>query len=430
MKPLILTLVFAVIATTIGAGWIITRFHSTVNNANDETHYNLTAYKQLGEAIGLSLDGFTHRDDFIKQWRDNSDVDIRFLERVDFQVPIDLQGAFGNGTPLLLESKGEISLHLYLQNSDQVMSLSSPVTKHNQQSLLNVILTLLFYLVVITVLLVWLYPLIKRLMLLQHTANNFGTGNLSSRIEPGRFSYISSIENDFNRMANQIQKLIDDNQLLSRAVSHNLKTPITRLRMGIDVLEETEDPAKVDQYFKRINSDLDEMQSLVETLLQYSSLDNFELRLENDPIDLCEFIPNILNSENTTNINIDCYFSNESMIVHSDPKYLGMALKNILSNATQYAKSTVHVTVSSKIQNTTKNTFSVTVEDDGIGISAENRARVVKPFWRGNDGPATKGHGMGLAIVARIAQWLKIGLTIEKSTSLGGASVTLAFENV
>lgn len=415
------------IATTIGAGWVITQLHSSVNNTIEETDQNLVAYKQLGEAIGLSLDGFSHREEFLRHWEQKSDVDIRFQKRIDFQVPDDIKESFEAGRPLLLESKGELSMHLYMRDTDQVMSLLSPVATSNQQSLLNVILTLLFYLAVIAVLLAWIYPLIKRLVMLQQAANKFGIGDLSSRIKPSRFSYISSIEKDFNRMANQIQKLVDDNQLLSRAVSHNLKTPVTRLRMGIDVLEETKDPIEIGRYIKRINNDLDEMQSLVETLLHYSSLDEFELQLENDKIDLCQFIPEIINNVNACDVEIKTHYSNESIIVHTDPKYLGMVLVNILSNATQYASSVVEIKVLQEKLSKTKNTVLVTVEDNGAGIPEENRAQVVKPFWRGHNNPATKGHGMGLAIVARIAQWLDIDLDIGSSTLLGGASITLFF---
>jgi len=171
-----------------------------------------------------------------------------------------------------------------------------------QKPLLNVTLTFLFYFLVVAVLLAWLYPPIKRLVMLQQAANKFGTGDISSRTSPSRYSYIASIETDFNRMANQIQTLVDNNHLLSRAVSHNLKTPITRLRMGIDVLEEAADSAEIDGYVKRINKDLDEMQALVDTLLQYSSLDEFELRLQKEPVDLCQFIPELIDSQNSTNI--------------------------------------------------------------------------------------------------------------------------------
>ncbi len=76
---------------------------------------------------------------------------------------------------------------------------------------------------------------------------------------------------------------------------------------------------------------------------------------------------------------------------------------------------------------TMNSAVSISVEDDGNGISEADRVNVTKPFWRGHCDPAIKGHGMGLAIVARIADWLKNDLIIKKSTALGGASISIVF---
>lgn len=427
MKPLILTLVFAVIATTIGAGWLITQFYSSLYSMNVETDQNLIAYKQLGKAIGLTLDEFPQHKEFISHWKKNSDLELSFQDRSDFVVPNDIAMEFNSGAPLLLQSEGEMSLHLYMRNTDQVMSLLSPIDRSNQQSFLNMLLTILFYLVVIAVLLAWLYPLIRRLVMLQKTANQLGTGDLSSRVSLSKYSYIGSIEKDFNRMANQIQKLVDDNQLLSRAVSHNLKTPITRLRMGVDVLEEAKDKSAIDGYFKRINHDLDQMQSLVETLLQYSSLDEFKLRLRTEPINLHKFVPKLIENDNTTDIKVVAYFTADNIVVNTDPQYLAMSLVNVLSNATEHAKSLVEIRVNLQNLDSKNSTVSISVEDDGNGIPEEDNIHVTKPFWRGNSVPAIKGHGMGLAIVARIAEWLKADLIIKNSETLGGASISMVF---
>jgi len=399
VKPLILSLVVAVISTTIGAGWLITEVYSRFFSNNSEIDQNLHAYKQLGKAIGQTLENFEQQDEFVRRWKEKTDLDISFQNKTEFP----------------------------LEQSDQVMSMLLPISQHYQKPILNILLTLLFYFVVIVVLLAWLYPLVKRLVTLQSTAIKFGQGDLSSRIELSNFSYITSIEHEFNRMAAQIQKLIDDNQLLSRAVSHNLKTPITRLRMGVDVLEETSDESAKERYIKRINSDLDEMQSLVETLLQYSSLDGFKLTLKNEPIDLREFIPNLLQHENAKRISISTTISDENVVINTDPQYLAMSLNNIFSNAVQHAKSTVLVRVERLRDAKQHSAVSISVEDDGVGIPEAQRTLAIKPFWRGNNNPAIKGHGMGLAIVTRIANWLNAELAIDRSTCLGGASVKLLF---
>jgi len=429
MKRLIVSLIFAVIATTIGAGWIINQFHSTVYQNTSEIDSSLSAYKQLGKALGLTLDDLSQRDEFIRSWEARSQVVISIQDLRDFPVPDDLNQNFVNGTPLILESDGELSLHVYMKNSEQVMTMLLPVRSSNKQrTLLNLLLTLFFYFVVIVVLLAWLYPLIKRLVVLQKAAEQFGRGDLSSRISSDKMSYIFDIEKAFNRMASQIQKLIDDNKLLSRAVSHNLKTPITRLRMGIDVLEETTDPSAINEYIERINRDLDEMQSLVETLLQYSSLDEFNLELKLERIDLRRYIPELIENMTAQNIAVSVHFTDDNLVVSADPRYLAMQLSNIMSNALQYAKSAVEVRVQ-PCGNDQHSGVSITIEDDGNGILEANWGQVVQPFWRANDDPSIKGHGMGLAIVARIADWHKARLVIRDSVSLGGACIQLVFKS-
>ena len=71
--------------------------------------------------------------------------------------------------------------------------------------------------------------------------------------------------------------------------------------------------------------------------------------------------------------------------------------------------------------------MTITIEDDGDGIPIDERDQVIKPFWRGSNSAETKGHGMGLAIVARIAEWLGAKLEITESKQLGGAAISLRF---
>ncbi len=72
--------------------------------------------------------------------------------------------------------------------------------------------------------------------------------------------------------------------------------------------------------------------------------------------------------------------------------------------------------------------MTLTIEDDGDGIPLDERQQVTKPFWRGSNNAAVKGHGMGLAIVARIAVWLDARLEIAESKQLGGAAISLCFK--
>ncbi len=253
------------------------------------------------------------------------------------------------------------------------------------------------------------------------TARAFGQGTLSARVTPNRFSYIGDIELEFNSMADRIEILLDDNKLLSRAVSHNLKTPLARLRFGLDTLEETRDPALREKYSQRIGRDLGEMESLVETLLRYARLEESRVQLERQRLDLAAFVTRLLEDSAAPGIGIRFDLAAVGTHIDADPNYLAILLNNVMDNALKHARSTVKVTLTVSSQS-----MDLSIEDDGAGIAAEDRADVLKPFWRGKQ-EAAGGHGMGLAIVARIATWFDVELRIGESAELGGAAVHLGF---
>jgi len=421
MKHLTLSLILVVIASVIGTGWFISEIYSRIDHSSNKIEDEFDAYKKLGTVIALSLDQANNKNELIQYWEEQNNITVSFQKKSNFPLPDNLQNIFANNEPLLLESEGEVSLHIYMPQSDLIMTMLLPeIEKKKQPSWLNITMTLMFYLVIIIILLVWLYPLIRRLSILKKVANKFGNGDLSSRIKLSKISYISDIENEFNRMADRIKNLIDDNKLLSSAVSHDLKTPLTRLRFGIDVLEEATEEEARKNYIKRINKDLNEMQSLIETLLQYANLDNANIKIEKENIELNTFISDLFYDIDSPSINVNISFPDAPLNIHADPRYLAMLLNNIMTNAMNHAKSSVNIGAL-----TSDNKISLSIEDDGKGIPKDEIEKVTKPFWRGEQ--TIKGHGMGLAIAERIANWFSADLEIAESDALGGASISLHF---
>ena len=121
-------------------------------------------------------------------------------------------------------------------------------------------------------------------------AKAFGEGRLDQRVQTHRHSYLHDIECEFNNMAKRIQNLVADNKLLSSAVSHDLRTPLARLRFGIDALDETGDEQTRKQYLERISADLTSMEQLVEVLLEYARLDKELADLPLQNIDIVSLI--------------------------------------------------------------------------------------------------------------------------------------------
>ncbi len=107
-----------------------------------------------------------------------------------------------------------------------------------------------------------------------------------------------------------------------------------------------------------------------------------------------------------------------------DPRLMGLALSNLLTNAYRYAEQDVRCSVQGDA-----NGYSIVVEDDGKGIPDSERKTVLKAFTRLDDSRnrETGGYGLGLAIVSRIASLHGGGINVSESDALGGAKFELSW---
>jgi two-component system OmpR family sensor kinase len=298
-----------------------------------------------------------------------------------------------------------------------------PITVQQNNSFLPILLTSLFYLAVLLLMLLWLYPLLRRLMALRQTAKSFGEGNLKQRINVGSISYIRDLELEFNRMAQRIDDLVTDIKLLSSAVSHDLRTPLARIRFGIDTIQEEDDPVLRKRFEQRISDNVDEMVDLVESLLSYARLDQTLITINKAPVDFAALTMTCINNKSQDDVQLTYHAPKQAVLVDGDLSYLMILMSNLLQNAHQYCQGKIAVKIIAQ-----GNDIVVTVADNGPGIPTEQREQILKPFIRGQSTEnKVKGYGMGLAIVKRIVEWHHGEIIIENSPELHGAqfSVTL-----
>jgi two-component system OmpR family sensor kinase len=287
---------------------------------------------------------------------------------------------------------------------------------------LSWILTLLFYAGIILIVFIWLYPLLRRLSLLRAMVGAFGSGNLSARIPAGAVSYIADIEQEFNRMAQRIETLVYDNKLLSRGLSHDLRTPIARLRFGLDVLDEAELSEAQRKTLAHLNRDLIAMESLVETLLSYARMEQAKISFKPTLVNLQLWVADIVQEFYLDTVVFETRVTEFSPNINADAEYLNMLIHNLIQNAERHGKGKILISVDANDRN-----ISLTLEDNGAGIPQAEREHVCKPFYRIASASNTQGHGMGLAIVDRIAQWHNASLSLSTSETLGGLKVSVIF---
>lgn len=257
----------------------------------------------------------------------------------------------------------------------------------------------------------WVWPLARDLLKLERNLGKLP----SQQHKPLRLpkqSMITSLANSFNAMQGQIQHLLSLQRELTRAVSHDLRTPLARMKFSLAMQSDTKalDTAS-------LTEDVVEMEQLVETLLEYAKLEGQEKLLQINTVnvgELCQNLVEKLNSMPGPRIKLTAH---SNLACPCDGHYIERALQNLIQNARTYATSAVQV--SALIQ---RNTLYLHVDDDGPGIAEHERQYILQPFVRLDPSRAKDagGQGLGLAIVARIVEWHQGELCIETSP-LGGA---------
>ncbi len=420
MKRLTLSLILVVISAVIGLGWGIDQWYDNQDKALEDSA--LSAYKTVGRDLAILIDQQGIQVEW-DDWFAFSNLHPQVFPYSEFPLPPHLKDEFERGEALLLESGDQLSLNYYLFRQDQVLSLMLPDELRQESSVwINWALTVLFYVGVVVVVLVWLYPLLRRLSLLRNAAREFGAGNLQARIATDKNSYIHAIEQEFNRMAQRIEQLIADNKLLSRGLSHDLRTPLARLRFGLDFLGEAELPELQQRQLAHLNRDLLAMESLVEALLNYARFDQAQIKFVPQSLNIATFVRRLHEDFYSDKVTLVIDPSTLSIDITAEPDYLAMLVQNLLENALRYGAGEARMTITRAA-----NDVVLSVEDNGPGIAPAEREHVLKPFYRVNATQNPQGYGLGLAMVERIAQWHGARLVLSESATLGGLNISVTF---
>ena len=422
MRALTFSLLIVVLASIVGLGWALDHLYTraTATEATDV----IADYRTLSSDLAFALNISANPSAFVDNWPDHSSVPMALQDRDNFPLPSAMAGGFEQGEPLILESEQGISINFLLPLHQKVLTVSPDIRQRDNLPLLQRLLTTIFYAGILVLMLIWLYPLLRRLKQLRNSAVRFGAGDLKTRINTRGLSYIADIEHEFNNMAQRIQTLVEDNKLLSSAVSHDLRTPLARLRFGVDTLNDAKNPEAKKKYLERINGDLDEMEKLVSSLLNFSRLDHSLTQIDKAPVNISSLIEEIVHQFHDESLHINFISHCHNATIFGSTEYLAMLCNNLIQNASQHAASTINIVVQQK-----NKAINLEVSDDGPGIPQSQRAEVLKPFTKGQTNISEKnGYGLGLAIVSRIAQWHQAEVNIDQCPALNGARLIVAFD--
>ncbi len=280
-------------------------------------------------------------------------------------------------------------------------------------------LTMLFYAIIALALMIWIWPLTRDLRALEKAAAQFGNRNWSFNAPIKPHSQIYPLAQTFRRMAARIDGLIASHKDMSNAVSHEIRTPLSRMKFEIELAQKVRTVEEIHRYLEHIKSDIAAINDLVTATLSYAILERADVALNISAHNFTTLIPAIAESvgHNTrTGIQISSTVQADASDVRCDAHLMETVLKNLLYNATRYAKHSIGVSFSVE-----RGVNRLLVDDDGPGIAEADRQRVFDSFVQLDRAAGRKtGFGLGLAIVKRAIEWHGGQVCVTESP-LGGA---------
>ncbi len=254
---------------------------------------------------------------------------------------------------------------------------------------------LIFFLGIIGVLSVaggWLFvrQLNRPLKSLQRAAEDVGRGDFPEPLTEHGTSEIMAVTQAFNHMSKGIKQLEDDRNLLMAGISHDLRTPLTRIRLASEMMSDLDDFLK-----EGIESDIEDMNNIIDQFIDYIRYDSKD-KAELDDLNI--LVEEVLNVETPSDRNI-------KLVAGDCPKIplrhvaVKRALANLIQNALRYTDGDIEVFTGSDKE---KGFAYFIVSDCGEGIPDSDIERLFQPFTQGDTARGTEGSGLGLAIIKRI----------------------------
>ncbi|WP_208354362.1 ATP-binding protein [Pseudaestuariivita rosea] len=248
---------------------------------------------------------------------------------------------------------------------------------------------------------------IKRLA---DAASAFGKGRLVA-YKPSGASEVRAAGNAFLDMRARIERQIEQRTMMLSGVSHDLRTPLTRLKLGLSMIEDPEVEA--------LKRDVADMQRMLDEFLNFARGDAADELEDTDPVALTRSAVDDA-ARSGSNVTLKAAEGQGSIMVR--PVSIRRAVDNLIGNAVRYGtKARVSVAV-------LENAVRITVEDDGPGIPAVEREEAIKPFTRlepGRNQNKGSGVGLGLSIANDVARAHGGTLRLGESQELGGLKADL-----
>jgi two-component system sensor kinase ParS len=282
------------------------------------------------------------------------------------------------------------------------------------------ILPVVFYGSILLIVGLWLRPLLNDLRVLTDASQKFASDYREPLDTARRTTQVRSLARNLDDMSARVSQLIQSQKEMTAALSHEMRTPLARVRFAVAVLEGEVDE-RLHLQLRAISNDVHQIDDLISDMLDYARLDHPGLRMDCQSVELASWLGQVLATcpPHQRQVSVQ---RGELESLWMEPRLMALALSNLLANALRYARKNVRIEITRE-----NGRCRLVVEDDGEGIPEAHRASVFHAFTRldTSRNRETGGFGLGLAIVARVAMLHRGRVAADASASLGGARLAL-----
>jgi signal transduction histidine kinase len=262
---------------------------------------------------------------------------------------------------------------------------------------LFLVLLVLIVIIVTTMSYFMVRRLFRPLRSLDEGVKQVGEGNFEFRVANKRQDEIGELVDAFNQMSNKIKSMMKEKEQLLLDVSHELRSPITRMKLALEFVEDEKSKSSIEE-------DLLEMESMIAELLESARLKNPGSNLSKENIQLNDLISNVTSAYTNSKPGVIFIAPESKITLLADRKRFQICLRNIIENALKYSKEQSEAVVIEAQEQ--QDNIQIIITDYGVGIPQSDQQHVFEPFYRVDKSRNSKtgGYGLGLNLCKNIVK--------------------------
>ena len=380
----------------------------TVNQIKNNDISILRANRDYGSFTQMNIKTISS-EDLTENYAANN---IKFLDFVTSGFKRELQGTL-NSTHWVQSANDDINV--YVNIGEEMLRITFP-KKRVSTARVHIFLgwVIISSAILIFISFLFLRNQIKPITQLAMAAEEFGKGNNVSNFKVSGASDVRRAAIEFLKMKNRIIKQVEQRSLMLAGVGHDLKTPLTRMRLQAEAIED-------DKSKEFLIDEIKHMNLMLEEYLNFSKEENIKDSIKINPI---EAIIRIKNDIHFNDKNIDIEIINDAEI-ELNANIFNRSIINLLNNSFENAQK-VKIIIETSPELT-----KVEIHDDGEGIPETERANVFKPFYRidKSRNQNSTNSGLGLSTTKHLLNSINGTIELGESKILGGLKVRIEIPN-